>query len=264
MPVLAPKLQAFVPKGVRETSLDSMVGVPHDEDEGEQVRIKLLQQEDNDGASDSPHTADPPPADTIARAAARRKNRKLYKQLSGTEVPWFPHDNAIDLLKELVWEAGRPRWVFHGTPAGGAGVHGCLEAGCSVVAVCFNEHHRTHLTTFLSERAVEAMVSGTTMVFKDEALQARSVQLNLTPTPKAASAKTPEEKDAAGEHDPKDKKDKKAKEKKDEKEEKDKKSTKGKNVRPPNRLPPPTAMQTATPTAIQKVRSLAPPRSTNK
>ena len=69
------------------------------------------------------------------------------------------------------------------------------------------------------------------MVFKDEALQARSVQLNLTPTQKAASAKTPEEKDAAGEHDPKDKKRTKdrrdkndKKEEKDEKEDHDKKS----------------------------------------
>ena len=29
------------------------------------------------------------------------KKRKLYKQLTGDEVPWFPHDNDMDLLKEL-------------------------------------------------------------------------------------------------------------------------------------------------------------------
>ena len=113
VPVLAPKLQAFVTKGVRETSLESMLGVPHDEDAGEKVKIKLLHQEDIDDAGDQPHSADPPPADKIARASTRgRKNRNLYQQLTGMEVPWFPHDNAIDLLMELVWEAGRPRWVF--------------------------------------------------------------------------------------------------------------------------------------------------------
>ena len=42
---------------------------------------------------------------------------------------WFTHDNHPDLLKELVWEAGNPCWVLHGTPASGAGVLGCLEMG---------------------------------------------------------------------------------------------------------------------------------------
>ena len=122
------------------------------------------------------------------------KKRRLYKQLSGTDAPWLPHDNAIELLKELCWEAGRPRWIFHGTPAGGAGVHGCLEAGCSVVALCFDEHHRFHLQQFLSERAVEAMVSGTTQVFKDETLQARSIELKLT-TP--TKTRKPDEMDSS-------------------------------------------------------------------
>ena len=184
--------------------------------------MTLLQQGgvDGTGLNQPDAVVDEKAAADKAVRAARKKNRKLYKHISGTDVPWFPHDNAIDLLKELWWEAGRPRWVFHGTPAGGAGVHGCLEAGCSVVAVCFNEHHRTHLATFLSERAVEAMVSGATMVFKDEALQARSVQLNLTPTQKAASAKEqqkPEENDSVGEQDiePKPKKAKTEKNKKE-------------------------------------------------
>ncbi len=139
--------------------------------------------------------ADP---EDISRAATNMKKRQLYKQLSGTDVPWFPHDNAIELLKELCWEAGRPRWIFHGTPAGGAGVHGCLEAGSSVVALCFDEHHRFHLQQFLSERAVEAMVSGTTQVFKDETLQARSIELKLT-TP--TKTRKPDEKDSSEEID---------------------------------------------------------------
>ena len=203
MPVLAPTLQAFVPRWVREASLLSMVGVPHDEDDGEQQKLKRLQQDDDDSAG--LHQQDKADVEDRSCAATKIKKRRLYKQLSGTDVPWFPHDNSIDLLKELCWEAGRPRWVFHGTPVGGAGVHGCLEAGSSVVALCYDEHHRNQLTRFLSERAVEAMVTGTTQVFKDDALLARSVELNLTMPmpPMAASAKkkrTPEEKDSSDEH----------------------------------------------------------------
>ncbi len=69
-----------------------------------------------------------------------------------------------------------------------------MEAGCSVVALSYDEHHRTHLNKFLSERAVEAMVSGTTQVFTDENLHARSIELKLT-----APAKTrkPDEMDSS-------------------------------------------------------------------
>ena len=45
--------------------------------------------------------------------------------VSDTNSTVFPHDK--DLLKELCFEAGRLRWVLHGTPAGGARVHGCFE-----------------------------------------------------------------------------------------------------------------------------------------
>ena len=73
------------------------------------------------------------------------KKRKLYMQTIGTMLPWFPHDNDPELLRELLHEAGNPRWMFHGTPAGAAGIHGILEAGASVVMLCFDEHHRTHV-----------------------------------------------------------------------------------------------------------------------
>ena len=33
-----------------------------------------------------------------AMVAAVVRRRKLYRQLSGTEVPWFPHDNDMELL----------------------------------------------------------------------------------------------------------------------------------------------------------------------
>jgi hypothetical protein len=56
------------PQMVRGTSLNSMVGVPHDEDDGEQDKLKLLQQEDDEGTGLSqPGVADP---EDISRAAA--------------------------------------------------------------------------------------------------------------------------------------------------------------------------------------------------
>ena len=120
-----------------------------------------------------------------ARVKSVIKKRMLYKQVDGTKAPWFPHDNDPDLLRELIHEAGAPRWVFHGTPASGAGVHGCMEASCSVVLLCFDEHHRTELRKAMVQRSVEHMVAGTTMVFKDADLQQRGADLHLS---KAASA----------------------------------------------------------------------------
>jgi hypothetical protein len=176
--------QAFVSSAVRETSLMSMVGVPHSEDNGEQEKLELLQDDDDGMGLDQPNRD--AQKDKAILTALRK--RKLYRQHSRTDVPWFPHDNDMALLKEFCWESGTPRWVLHGTPAGGAGVHGCLETGCSVVALCYDEHHQTHLKKIFLERAVQALVSGTTQVFKDEALLARSIELKVTTTPKAASA----------------------------------------------------------------------------
>ena len=97
----------------------------------------------------------------------------------------FPHDNYMDLMPELVWEVGHLRWVFHGTPGGGAGLQGCLEMGCSVVALCFDDFHEEQLQKFMLERAVESMVGGHSKVFKDESLMARSAELDLLPPSKA-------------------------------------------------------------------------------
>jgi len=184
VPVLAPKHQAFVSKEVRETSLRSMQGVTQSYTNDERERLKAMHDDDDGMGLDQPNGD----AQQEAILTAQRK-RQLYKQPSKTDVPWFPHDNDMALLKEFCWESGTPRWVLHGTPAGGAGVLGCLEAGCSVVALCYDDHHRTHLTKILLERAVEAMVAGTAQVFKDEALLARSIELNVTPISKAASAR---------------------------------------------------------------------------
>ena len=58
-------------------------------------------------------------------------------------------------------------------------MHGCIEMGSSVMALCFDEHHRQHLGPFLVQRAVEAMLGQTTLVFDNEELFARAKQLNL-------------------------------------------------------------------------------------
>ena len=225
VPVLAPKHWALVVRQVRDKSLASMTGVPHHEDKAEQER------ETREAAArlDQPVTEQPVTevsteqqgVQAVAElVAVVMKRRKLYKQLTGSEVPWFPHDNDMTLLKELCWEAGSPRWVIHGTPAGGAGLQGCLEAGCSVVLLCFDEHHRTHVSRFILERAVESMVTGATLVFKDEGLRARSIDLKLTTV-------TPEAKDD-GKEKQEEQEAESARKRKDQKKEKNEKDTKNK------------------------------------
>ena len=212
VPVLHPKNQSFVDRAVRDTSLASMVGVPHDEDPDE----KELEQEAQAAAAEEDQlaeTAQAESADAQTKKFAQQhyKKRKLYRQPSNVTVPWFPHDNDPDLLKELCWEANRPRWVFYGTPAGGAGVFGCLEMGCSVVALCYDDHHRDHFGNFVLERCVEAMAYSSSSVFKDPDLQARSVELHLSAssTEKAATA-AKEDEDAQKDEASKMKKKKKA------------------------------------------------------
>ena len=64
----------------------------------------------DDGASGP--VLNQPEADASLRAkdevAAAIKKRKLYRQITGQEAQWFPHDRDPDLLKELCWEAGSP------------------------------------------------------------------------------------------------------------------------------------------------------------
>jgi hypothetical protein len=191
VPVLAPKLQTFVATAVRQDSLQRMVGIPENEDPTE---MEEAEHEQDEHALDQLDSELPQPtkvavdgASTTASVNVARPKRKLYRQHSYEEVPWFPHDNAIELLKELCWEAGKPRWVIHGTPAAGAGVHGCLEMGCSVVALCHDEHHRQNFMKACVERAVEEMVCGKSVAFQDPTLQARSAELNLTKAAKEAS-----------------------------------------------------------------------------
>ena len=185
-----------------------------------------------------------PQVDPVADSAASLrplqehvKKRRLYRHaVSDEAVVWFPHDNHPDLLKELVWESGSPRWVLHGTPASGAGVIGCLDTGVSVIALCENAHHQQHLESALGVRAVEAMLAGS-RIFKDEALQARA--LEFCPGAKKENKKDEKEEDKTEKEEAKteedgsdsDKKKKKSKvkkkEKKDKKKKKDKKSQSG-------------------------------------
>jgi len=174
VPALAPTLQALVSREVRDTSRAAMHGEP-------QANEEALEEETFEGLH-QPEEGELPDLDPAkALVAAHVKKRKLYRQLTGEEVPWFPHDNAPEFLKELCRVAGKPRWVLHGTPAGGAGLQGCLESGLRVVALCWDPHHREHLRRNVLERAVESMVDGTSNVFKDAALRERALELKLSP-----------------------------------------------------------------------------------
>ena len=183
VPVLAQKNHALVSREVREKSLNSMVGVDVADEEAkdpERQPPQLMDDEDAATAGADAATADASSekAPEKALVSAAIKKRKLYRQLTGTELPWFPHDNDSELLKELCHEAGKPRWVYFGTPAGGAGIHGCIEMGSSVLALCYDEHHRTHLGPCLVQRAVEAMLGGSSMVFNNARLVQRSKLLD--------------------------------------------------------------------------------------
>ena len=126
------------------------------------------------------------------------KKRRLYRTATDESVVGFPHDNHPDLLKELVWESGSPRWVLHGTPASGAGIIGCLDTGVSVIALTENAHRHKHLDIALRERAVEAMLAGS-RIFKDEALQARALEFCPTTTVKKEKERDKKEEEKGGE-----------------------------------------------------------------
>ena len=184
VPVLAPKFHAMVSREVREVSLASMTGIESNSDLVEAEREqRWAEAESRSGGGEGGQEGAKRALDKKVRhgCASAFKKRRLYKHHTGTEVPWFPHDNDMDILKELCWNTGPGvRWVIHGTPAGGAGIQGCLEYGCSVVAACFDNFHREHLLKHIVERAVETVVSGDTTLFADEAIKSRMVELNLS------------------------------------------------------------------------------------
>ena len=90
------------------------------------------------------------------------------------------------------------------------------------MALCYDNHHRTHLGPFLVERAVEAMLGCNSLVFNNEALLTRAKQLRLT------DAEDKKEGKKRGKEDKEDKEDKEEKGK-DDKEEKKKEGQEGNN-----------------------------------
>ena len=161
-PVVAPKDLAFVAKEVRDTSLATMSG----------ISVNTGADTDDQGAA-SASTG----GDTLIQHV---KKRKLYRQATGTEAVWFPHDNSPLVLKELLHESGtgeqQPRWVLHGTPASASGVVGLLEMGASVVGLCEDTHHLKNVKIHLREKCVASMLGGSA-VFSDAALTERSNEL---------------------------------------------------------------------------------------
>ena len=166
VPVLAPEHHAFVSKEVRDKSLSNMCGTPQDMDPDVMAKKQL---EDEAAAEAQRET------DSIDPVVVDQPSDDQAELEEAADVEWFPHDVDIELMKELVWEAGGPRWVLLGTPASGAAVHGSFEMGCSVVALCADEHHRTHLLPAIVVRAVEAMASQSSRVFKHDVLHERSL-----------------------------------------------------------------------------------------
>ena len=127
---------------------------------------------------DEPAESDEKVADSAAQMRPLQdhvKKRRLYRATTDSVCAWFPHDNHPDVLKELVWESGTPRWVLYGTPASGAGVLGCLEMGVSVITLCEDAHHLENFMKALKQRAVEAMLAGS-RIFKDDVLKARALE----------------------------------------------------------------------------------------
>ena len=226
VPVLHPKDLTYVEKSVLGESLKTMCG--------------LSDEVTPEDAEEAPASVADSAASVADSAASLRplqehvKKRRLYRTATDESMVWFPHDNHPDLLKELVWESGSPRWVLHGTPASGAGVIGCLETGVSVIALCENAHHQKHLDIALRERAVEAMLAGS-RIFKDEALQARALEFCPMSTgvkkakeEKAKQGEPPKEDDKNEQDDSDSYADSDKKEKKDKKKKKNKKTKKGK------------------------------------
>ena len=217
VPVLHPKDLTYVDASVLAESLKTMCGLS----------------EPDEVLPEEPEEALPkvePVADSAAsmRLQEHVKKRRLYRTATDESVVWFPHDNHPDLLKELVWESGSPRWVLHGTPASGAGIIGCFDTGVSVIALCENAHHHKHLDNALRERAVEAMLAGS-RIFKDEALQARMLEFcpkkEKKDEPAKETAKVEDKKDVEKEGDDGD-----SDSDSDKKEKKDKKKTKKKDT----------------------------------
>jgi hypothetical protein len=160
-----------VGKDVRAASLLTMCG--DSVDMGVDPQPELA--EAHVAASDGTQASRADSASNVAELIKHVKKRRLYRQVSGTEVVWFPHDNAPALLKEFLWESNQDatRLVIHGTPSSAAGVSGLLDSGASVLAICEDQHHKKHFLCSLRERCVELLIAGSS-VFADQTLSSRA------------------------------------------------------------------------------------------
>ena len=134
-------------------------------------------------------TADVPSGKCVAAAGSKR--RRLYKHDSAETEIWFPHDQPRALMREIIHECGgdRVKWVFHGTPAAGNGVLGCVESNCCVIAACEDELHAEHFKRAILQKGVEAFLSGGAPIFGSPFLAAKAQSLvagckDLTPKEK--------------------------------------------------------------------------------
>ena len=97
VPVLAPKNQAFVDRHVREQSLATMAGQSSTEDPQEKAKAEQEKAAVSAEKEKEKEQEEKQEQDTVR---SHVKRRKLYRNLTGTEVPWFPHDNDPELIKE--------------------------------------------------------------------------------------------------------------------------------------------------------------------
>ena len=73
-----------------------MTGMPHHEDVAERERESRAAA----AVLDQPAPDDSVEYGTSTLVAQVMRKRKLYNHLTGTEVPWFPHDNDMELVKD--------------------------------------------------------------------------------------------------------------------------------------------------------------------
>ena len=73
-----------------------------DEEEGAGLHAKAIQ-DPAEGAASASAAADEGAAGNLVKHV---KKRRLYRQATGEEMPWLPHDNDPELLKELFLGGG--------------------------------------------------------------------------------------------------------------------------------------------------------------
>ena len=160
----------------------------------------------------------------------------MRQPTADNDFPIFALDNDPKLAAEIAWESGAPRWVFHGTPAGGLGLSGFLSQGLVAVVLVAGPKHAAFLQRWTVLRIGEGMLDRTS-VLNNAVLAARLNVMsgNKTVNPKPASASGSQSQSASGDDPTSDEKDEKKekkdvkkdrttkKKKKDEKKEKDEK-----------------------------------------